>query len=57
MQVNFEKAIAGYLQKQLVRDHYLRLDQSGVSGGIDARIPVGSSEESVGKLWLRQLAK
>ena len=40
LQVNFEKAIAGYLQKQLVRDHYLRLDQSGVSGGIDARIPV-----------------
>jgi hypothetical protein len=40
LQVDFEKAIAGYLQKQLVRDHYLRLDQSGVSAGIDTRIPV-----------------
>ncbi len=40
LQVDFEKAIAGYLQKQLVRDHYLRLDQSGVSAGADTRIPV-----------------
>jgi hypothetical protein len=40
MEVDFEKAISGYLQKQLVRDHYLRLDQSGVAGGIDTRIPV-----------------
>lgn len=40
LQADFEKAISNYLQKQLVRDHYLRLDQSGVSGGIDTRIPV-----------------
>jgi hypothetical protein len=37
---NFEKAIVNYLQKQLIRDHYLRLDQSGHSAGAETKVAV-----------------
>ena len=38
--VDFEKAIANYLQKELLRDHYMRLDQSGPVGRPYHRVPV-----------------
>lgn len=37
---DFDKAMAAYLQKSLKRDQHLRLDQSGVSGRVDTRIPI-----------------